>query len=68
MRAQLGKELRLTTTIIGGGNIGGALARHLVAGRESVVLAANDEARAEALADELGPRTRAAVAAAEVPV
>jgi 8-hydroxy-5-deazaflavin:NADPH oxidoreductase len=50
----------LTTAIIGIGNIGGALARHLVAGGESVVLAAKDEARAEALADELGPLARAA--------
>jgi 8-hydroxy-5-deazaflavin:NADPH oxidoreductase len=50
----------LTTAIIGVGNIGGALARHLVGGDEPVVLAAKDEARAEALAHELGPRARAA--------
>jgi 8-hydroxy-5-deazaflavin:NADPH oxidoreductase len=50
----------LTTAIIGIGNIGGALARHLAASGESVVLAAKDEARAEALADELGPLARAA--------
>jgi 8-hydroxy-5-deazaflavin:NADPH oxidoreductase len=50
----------LTTAIIGVGNIGGALARHLVAGGESVVLAAKDGSRAEALAQELGPPTRAA--------
>jgi 8-hydroxy-5-deazaflavin:NADPH oxidoreductase len=50
----------LTTAIIGVGNIGSPLARHLVAGDEPVVLAAKDESRAEALADELGPRAGAA--------
>jgi 8-hydroxy-5-deazaflavin:NADPH oxidoreductase len=45
----------LTTAIIGVGNLGSALARHLVAGDERVVLAAADEAHATALADELGP-------------
>jgi predicted dinucleotide-binding enzyme len=50
----------LTTAIIGVGNIGSALARHLVSGGEPVVLAANDESHAEALAEELGPRARAA--------
>lgn len=45
----------MTTAIVGVGNIGSALARHLVAGGEPVVLAAKDEARAQALADELGP-------------
>jgi len=50
----------LTTAIVGVGNIGGALARHLVAGSESVVLAAKDQSRAQALADELGPLARAA--------
>jgi predicted dinucleotide-binding enzyme len=50
----------LTTAIIGVGNIGGALARHLVAGGEPVVLAAKDESRAQALADELAPQARAA--------
>jgi predicted dinucleotide-binding enzyme len=50
----------VTTAIVGVGNIGGALARHLVAGGESVVLAAKDGSRAEALADELGPLARAA--------
>ena len=50
----------MTTAIIGVGNIGGALARHLVGGGESVVLAAKDESRAEALARELGPLARAA--------
>jgi 8-hydroxy-5-deazaflavin:NADPH oxidoreductase len=50
----------MTTAIIGVGNLGGALARHLVAGDEPVVLAAADEAHASALADELGPKARAA--------
>jgi 8-hydroxy-5-deazaflavin:NADPH oxidoreductase len=50
----------LTTAIIGVGNIGGALARHLVGGGESVVLAAKDQSRAEGLADELGPLAGAA--------
>jgi predicted dinucleotide-binding enzyme len=50
----------LTTAIIGVGNIGSPLARHLVGGGESVVLAAKDETRAAALADELGPLARAA--------
>jgi predicted dinucleotide-binding enzyme len=49
----------LTTAIIGVGNIGGAVARHLVAGGESVVLAAKDESHTKALADELGPLARA---------
>jgi predicted dinucleotide-binding enzyme len=54
------KGVKLTTAIIGVGNIGGALARHLVGGGESVVLTAKDESRAEALARELGPLVRAA--------
>jgi predicted dinucleotide-binding enzyme len=45
----------MTTTIIGVGNLGGTVARHLVNGGEAVVLAAKDESRAQALADELGP-------------
>jgi 8-hydroxy-5-deazaflavin:NADPH oxidoreductase len=49
----------MTTAIIGVGNIGGAVARHLVAGGEPVVLAANEQSNAEALADELGPLARA---------
>src|SRR5438034_1337324 len=40
----------MTTAIIGIGNIGGPLARHLVRGGEPVVLAAKDEAHAAALA------------------
>jgi hypothetical protein len=50
----------MTTAIIGVGKIGSAAARHLVAGDESVVLAAKDEPNAKALAGELGPLARAA--------
>ena len=50
----------MTTAIIGVGKIGAALARHLVDGGESVVLAAKDESNAEALAGELGPLAHAA--------
>jgi predicted dinucleotide-binding enzyme len=50
----------LTTAIIGVGNLGGTVARRLVAGDEVVVLAAANEAHAKALADELGPNARAA--------
>jgi predicted dinucleotide-binding enzyme len=53
----------LTTTIIGVGNLGGTVARHLVNGGESVILAAADEAHAKALADELG--SNASVASVE---
>lgn len=50
----------MTTAIIGVGNLGGTVARHLVNGGEAVVLAAKDESRAQALADDLGPLARAA--------
>ena len=50
----------MSTAIIGVGNIGGTVARHLIAGGESVVVAARDESQAKALADELGPNARAA--------
>jgi len=50
----------LATAIIGVGNIGSAVARHLVAGDELVVLAAKDQSDAEAVARELGPRASAA--------
>jgi predicted dinucleotide-binding enzyme len=50
----------MTTSIIGVGNLGGTVARHLVSGGESVVLAAKDEGHAEALAEELGPNASAA--------
>jgi len=54
------KGLTLTTAIIGIGNIGSTLARHLVSGDEPVVVAAKDESHAEALALDLGPLARAA--------
>jgi predicted dinucleotide-binding enzyme len=50
----------LATAIIGVGNLGSTVARHLVAGDEVVVLAAANEAHAKALADELGPNASAA--------
>jgi predicted dinucleotide-binding enzyme len=63
----------MTTSIIGVGSLGGTVARHLVAGGELVVLAARDEAHAQALADELGPNASVAsvedaIAAADVVV
>src|SRR6185437_12275034 len=54
------KGVRVTTAIIGVGNLGRTVAGHLVGGGESVVLAAADEVHAEALADELGPNASAA--------
>jgi 8-hydroxy-5-deazaflavin:NADPH oxidoreductase len=50
----------MTTAIIGVGNVGGALARHLAGGGEPVVLAARDEPAAAALAGELGSLASAA--------
>jgi len=50
----------VATAIIGTGNIGGTLARHLVRGGEPVVLAATDDSHAAALAQELGELARAA--------
>jgi 8-hydroxy-5-deazaflavin:NADPH oxidoreductase len=50
----------MTTAIIGVGNVGGALAQHLVDGGEQVVLAAREEPDAAALADKLGPLASAA--------
>jgi hypothetical protein len=44
----------MTTAIIGVGNIGKSVARHLVDGGERVVLAARDESNATALANQLG--------------
>jgi 8-hydroxy-5-deazaflavin:NADPH oxidoreductase len=61
----------VTTAIIGVGNIGAALARHLVRGGEPVVLASRDKPKAAALASELGPLASAAaesVGAADVVV
>ena len=49
-----------TVAIVGVGNLGRTLSRHLSRGGESIVLAAKDPAHAEALADELGPRVCAA--------
>jgi len=51
----------LITAIVGVGNLGSTVARHLVADDEVVVLAAQDEAHAVDLADELGPRAEAAL-------
>jgi pyrroline-5-carboxylate reductase len=45
----------MTTAIIGVGNIGGALARHLVRGGEDVTLAAREESNAAALAASWAP-------------
>ncbi len=50
----------MTTAIIGIGHLGGSLARHLVDGGESLLLAAKDRAKVDQLADELGPLARAA--------
>ncbi|BAS16922.1 metalloreductase STEAP4 [Arthrobacter sp. Hiyo8] len=47
-------EVDVTTAIIGTGNIGSSVARHLVQGGEPVVLAARDQSHAESLAAELG--------------
>ena len=63
----------MTTSIIGVGNLGGTVARHLVSDGESVVLAAKDESRAQSVANELGPNASAgsveeAIAGADVVV
>jgi hypothetical protein len=50
----------MTTAVIGVGNIGSAVARHLVRGGEPVVLAAKETSSAEALAEELGELATAA--------
>ena len=50
----------MTNAIVGVGNIGSAVANHLVAGGEMVVLAARDEAHAQELATQLGPLATAA--------
>jgi 8-hydroxy-5-deazaflavin:NADPH oxidoreductase len=51
----------VTTAIIGVGSLGSAVARHLVAGGELVVLAAQDQEHAVKLAQELGPSAEAAL-------
>ena len=56
-----------TTAIVGVGNIGGAVARHLVRGGESVLLVSKDPAQAQTLAGELGPLARAASAEDAIP-
>jgi predicted dinucleotide-binding enzyme len=50
----------MTTAIIGAGNIGGTLARELVAGGERVVIAARDQSDAASLAQGLGELASAA--------
>jgi predicted dinucleotide-binding enzyme len=50
----ISRRNQMTTAIIGVGNIGKAVARHLVEGGDRVVLAAHDGSNATALADELG--------------
>jgi predicted dinucleotide-binding enzyme len=56
----------MSTAIIGVGKIGGALATHLTAGGEAVVLAAESEASAEALARKRGQRASAATVAGAI--
>jgi hypothetical protein len=55
-----GKQAESATAIVGVGNIGSAVARHLVRGDQVVVLASKNESQAKALADQLGPLARAA--------
>jgi 8-hydroxy-5-deazaflavin:NADPH oxidoreductase len=54
------KGVKVTTAIIGVGNIGSTVARQLVVGGEPVVVAAKGASHADALAQQLGPRARAA--------
>jgi predicted dinucleotide-binding enzyme len=63
----------MTTAIIGVGNLGSTVARHLVGGGEPVVLAAKEESHVEALAQQLEPLARSnsveyAIATADVVV
>jgi 8-hydroxy-5-deazaflavin:NADPH oxidoreductase len=53
----------MSTAIIGVGKIGGAVATHLTAGDETVVLATQTKASAEQLARKLGDKASAAVVA-----
>ena len=50
----------MTTAIIGAGNIGSTVARHLAGGDEMVVVAAKHGSHADALAEQLGTRARVA--------
>jgi predicted dinucleotide-binding enzyme len=50
----------MSTAIIGVGHIGGAIATHLAAAGEPVVLVSQDESTAEELARQLGPSASAA--------
>ena len=49
----------MSTAILGVGNIGGAVATHLAAAGEAVVLASQDQSSAEELARRLGPSASA---------
>jgi predicted dinucleotide-binding enzyme len=60
MKTDSAQGSTMTTAIVGVGNIGSTLARHLVAGGESVILAAKDPSRAQELAEGLGPLASAA--------
>jgi predicted dinucleotide-binding enzyme len=60
LELELELEKNMTTAIIGVGNLGGALARHLVQGGEHVVVAARAGAHSAALAQELGPLAHSA--------
>jgi 8-hydroxy-5-deazaflavin:NADPH oxidoreductase len=48
------EEWTMTTAIVGTGNIGKSVARHLVNGGERVIITSRDKSHADALADELG--------------
>lgn len=50
----------MTTAVIGTGTMGSRIARRLAAGGEPLVLAAQDQAKAQALATEMGAPARAA--------
>lgn len=50
----------MTTAVIGTGNIGTSVARHLAAGGEDVVVANRTQEKADALAAQLGDNVRAA--------
>jgi predicted dinucleotide-binding enzyme len=54
------EELKMTTAVIGIGNIGKSVAKHLANGGEQVIVASRDNAQAVAFAKELGVRASAA--------